>query len=173
MKYSKVLKRKKAKTGKYSLLFIKKNDVTIEKRLFVERIKMAGISFPYEQLINLIEHHISLIQRFEKNKEDMFSIIFLKTDESKKKGLEEVVGKILRTTDIITKYDNNYIIFLPLTDYEGAYKLLRELQDFLDIKKEECIVSYPEDGDNAHELLYRLKDLVKRYYDKEIATPII
>ncbi len=134
---------------------------------------MGGISFPYEQLINLIEHHIALIKRFEKNRDDVFSLIFLKTDNCKKKGLQDVVGKILRTTDIITKYDNNYVIFLPLTDYEGAYKLLNELQDFLDIKKEECIVTYPEDGDNAHELLYRLKDIVKRYYNKELATPLI
>ncbi len=134
---------------------------------------MAGISFPYEQLINLIEHHIALIKRFEKNKDDVFSLIFLKTDECDKKGIKEVVGNILRTTDIITKYDNNHIIFLPLTDYEGAYKLLEELQDFLDIPKEECIVCYPEDGDNAPELLSRLQDIVKGRYNKEIATPVI
>ncbi len=133
---------------------------------------MSCISFPYSQLINLIAHHISLIERFEKNKDDFFSLIFLKTDECNKKDIKDIIRKVLRNTDIITEYEKNYIILLPYTDYNGAYKLLKEMQSFLDTLEKETIVTYPEDGKNAHELLYKLKDSVKSYYDKEIATPI-
>ncbi len=133
---------------------------------------MSCIVFPYEELINIIEHHISLIRRFEKNKDDEFSLIFLKTDETNRIGVENMIKKILRSTDIITEYEGNYVILLPLTDYEGGYKLLKELQEFLDVESKETIVSYPDDGVNAHELLYKLKDKIKTFYDKEIATPI-
>jgi hypothetical protein len=119
-------------------------------------------------LKSLISHHIALIDRFSSDEFEEFSIIFLKLDNIKDLEIKKMIQVIFRDSDLIFEYESNYIILLPKTGWNGALKLLQELQEFLNQNLKDTIVTYPDDGNNAHELLIKLSKLIKNNYNLNI-----
>ncbi|OQX74883.1 MAG: hypothetical protein B6D59_01055 [Campylobacteraceae bacterium 4484_4] len=125
---------------------------------------MATEFFPLESLHALIAHHIALIDRFDPYASQEFSLLFLKLDNFDNMELKKSIQIIFRDSDIIFNYGDNYIILLPKTDWNGAFELLSGLQEFLDQKLQDSIVTYPDDGESADELLANFKKVVKKSY---------
>ncbi len=125
---------------------------------------MATTFFPLSSFKTLISHHIALIERFEEIEPIEFSLLFLKLDDYENIEIKKSIQIVFRDSDIIFEYDENYIILLPKTDWNGANELLNGLQEFLDQKFLDSIVTYPDDGKSADELLKSFKSVVNKYY---------
>ncbi len=122
---------------------------------------MSSITFSKKDLISLVDHHIALLERFGITDEAPFSIIYFSLEHKEEVDSIEIFQKILRQTDALFQVQNSFIVMLPGTDWNGATELLTGIQDFLDQKAQDNIVSFPEDGKKAKVLLRKLQDLIK------------
>jgi hypothetical protein len=120
--------------------------------------------FPLYTLKSLINHHIALIDRSDTFSTQEFALMFLKMDDIDDLELKKSIQIVFRDSDIIFDAGENYIILLPKTDWNGAYELLRGLQEFLNQKLSDSIVTYPDDGEDANELMDSFKNVVEKCY---------
>jgi len=124
--------------------------------------------FPLSTLKSLISHHIALIDRSDTFSTQEFALIYLKMEDVDDLELKKSIQIVFRDSDIIFDAEDNYVILLPKTDWNGAYELLHGLQEFLNQKFNDSIVTYPDDGEEAIELLSAFKNVVKKCYDLEL-----
>ncbi len=125
---------------------------------------MANAFFPLASFKALLKHHIALIERFEEPQLAEFSLLYLRLGNNPSIELKKSVQIVFRDSDIIFEYNDDYIILLPKTDYNGAIELLKGLQEFLAQAFQDSIVTYPDDGRSAEELLENFSRIVRRYY---------
>ncbi len=118
-----------------------------------------------ETLKALISHHIALIDRFNSDVFEEFALLFLKMDDYDNMEIKKSIQIIFRDSDIIFEDNGNYIILLPKTNWNGAIELLNGLQEFLNQKLEDSIVTYPDDGMDAAALLEEFQQVVKKSYN--------
>ncbi len=126
---------------------------------------MENTFFPLNSFKALVAHHIALIERFAEPELAEFSLLFLKLDDYQNIEIKKSIQIVFRDSDIIFEYQENYIILLPKTDWNGAYELLNGLQEFLGQAFQDSIVTYPDDGKSADTLLENFKNVVKKYYN--------
>ena len=129
---------------------------------------MANTFFPLASFKALVAHHIALIERFEEQSQAEFSLLFVKLNEEQGPEIKKSIQVIFRDSDIIFEYAGNYIILLPRTDYHGANKLLEGLHEFLGEHFRDAIVTYPDDGTTADDLLRNFRNIVKKYYNIDL-----
>jgi len=124
--------------------------------------------FPLSTLNSLITHHIALIDRSDTFSTQEFALMFLKMDDIDDLELKKSIQIVFRDSDLIFDAGENYVILLPKTDWNGAYELLRGLQEFLNQNIHDSIVTYPDDGEDADELVDSFKSVVKKCYEMEL-----
>ncbi len=129
---------------------------------------MAGVHFPINSLYSLVKHHIGMNKRYDTSNEAEFSILFFEYTGGTPKTITHVFKKVLRDADVIFNVGDDFILFLPYTDWNGAIKVLEGLSTFLERTEEDTIVTYPDDSDDARELLILLNRNIEQYYDKTI-----
>jgi hypothetical protein len=130
---------------------------------------MAGIYFNYDDLYSLIKHEIALHDRFDNEFGDAFSIIFFKAKDSDSNSIATIFQRMLRQTDAIFHRDSNYFILLSKTDYNGGYAVLQGIHEFFGREEmRECIVTFSDDGASALELVTKLKQSIKKWYDLDV-----
>lgn len=112
----------------------------------------------------LISHHIALIDRFNSDSFEEFALLFLKMDDYDNMEIKKSIQIIFRDSDIIFEEQQNYIILLPKTNWNGAVELLNGLQEFLNQKLQDSIVTYPDDGEDALTLLAEFEAVVQKAY---------
>ncbi len=122
---------------------------------------MSSITFSHQDLASLIDHHIALLERFGIRDEAPFSVIFFSLENRKEIDSVEIFQRILRQTDALFQVDNHFFVMLPGTDWNGATEVLSGIQEFLAQPAQDNIVSFPEDGDNANQLLRKLQNLIE------------
>ena len=130
---------------------------------------MAAVHFPMNSLYSLIKHHIGVKNRFDTSGEVEFSIMFFEYTGGSPKTITKVFKKVLRDSDAIFNMGDDFILFLPNTDWNGALKVLEGLQTFLERKEDDVIVCYPDDVQDPRELLMLFNTLVEKYYDKTLS----
>jgi hypothetical protein len=124
-----------------------------------------AMKFPTTDVLNsLLTHHIALINRFDTEEFAEFALLFLKLDDINDIEIKRSIQIVFRDSDVIFESGENYIILLPKTDWNGALELLNGLQEFLNIKFKDSIVTYPDDGKSAKELLKSLKKVIFDLY---------
>jgi hypothetical protein len=125
--------------------------------------------FPISTLKALITHHIALIDRSDAyNVSQEFALLFLKMENFDNLEIKKSIQIIFRDSDIIFNIGENYIILLPKTNWNGAQEVLNGLEDFLDQKLKDSIVTFPDDGRNATEIINSFKSVIKRCYEIEL-----
>ncbi len=129
---------------------------------------MAGVHFPINALYSLVKHHINMNKRFDTSNEAEFSLLFFEYTGGTPKTITHVFKKVLRRADVIFNVGDDFILLLPYTDWNGAVKVLEGLQTFLERTEQDTIVTYPDDSDDARELLILLNKQVERCYDKTL-----
>ena len=123
---------------------------------------MSSEFFPIESLKALINHHIAILQRYEvENEKKEFSLIYFDFGKYKDNiEIKKIIQTVFRDCDIIFEIDKNYIILLPKANWQSAFNILKELQEFLNFEVKDTIITYPDDGKTADELLESLKKIV-------------
>ena len=130
---------------------------------------MPSEFFPLESLKSLISHHIAILERYEVQSEKEFSLIYF--DFGKYKNdieIKKTVQTIFRDCDIIFEVNGDYIILLPKANWQYSFNLLKELQDFLNKEVKDTIVTYPDDGKSAEEIIEALKKIVLENHNIEL-----
>ncbi len=125
-----------------------------------------------ETLKALISHHIALIDRFESDSFEEFALLFLKMDDYDNMEIKKSIQIIFRDSDIIFEESQNYIILLPKTNWNGAIELLNGLQEFLNQKLQDSIITYPDDGEDAQTLLREFENVVQKAYNINLKLSI-
>ncbi|MCH9813104.1 MAG: hypothetical protein K0U47_04075 [Epsilonproteobacteria bacterium] len=124
--------------------------------------------FPISTLKSLISHHIALIDRSDTYTTQEFALLFLKMEDYDNLEIKKSIQIIFRDSDIIFNIGENYVILLPKTNWNGAYELLKGLQEFLDQELYDSIVTFPDDAEDAEGLITAFRNVVKRYYAIEL-----
>ena len=114
----------------------------------------------YKELLKtLIEYHINFVERLAQEGYDKtFSLFLLPYPEGDEERLRELALPLLRQSDRLFYIDGNIIVLLPGSDWNGALKVHETLEEALGLQndREECIVEYPADGENAFKLISTL-----------------
>ncbi len=123
---------------------------------------MPSEFFPINTLKSLISHHIAILERYDVQSDKEFSLLYFEFGEDFKDNMEikKTIQTVFRDCDIIFEYNGDYIILLPKSSWQYTYNILKELREFLNKDVKDTIVTYPEDGKNADELLKSLKNIV-------------
>ncbi|MDD3325334.1 MAG: hypothetical protein PHN38_09480 [Sulfurospirillaceae bacterium] len=122
---------------------------------------MAGECFSPNDLRAFINHHIALLNRLGLAQESAFSLIYLKVKESEQYACDETFKRMFRNTDAIFNDNEDYVLMLPQTEWNGASDILSGIQKFLDQESQDNTVCYPDDGKNADELMKKLSNIVE------------
>ncbi len=130
---------------------------------------MSSELFPLNTLKNLISHHIAILERYDLQSEKEFSLLYFEFGEYKEDiEIKKTIQTVFRDCDIIFEYDGDYIILLPKSSWQYSFNILKELREFLNKDVKDTIVTYPEDGKNAKEILDSLKKIVKENHNIEL-----
>ena len=130
---------------------------------------MSSEFFPLTTLENLISHHIAILERYDLQSEKEFSLFYFEFGEYKEDiEIKKTIQTVFRDCDIIFEYNGDYIILLPKSSWQYSFNILKELREFLNKEVKDTIVTYPEDGVNALELLDSLKKIVKENHNIEL-----
>lgn len=127
---------------------------------------MSSVVFNSQNLHSLVEHHIALLERFNIVNEAPFALIYFFVPNGIEGG--EIFQRILRKTDALFSENDHYVAMLPGTDWKGGVDLLSGIQEFLDEKPFDTIVTFPEDGKDATTLVQKLQDLIADNYRTEL-----
>ena len=122
---------------------------------------MSSIVFAKQDIYSLVEHHIALLERFGIQEDTPFAIIYFNLDGRAEIDLARIFQRILRKTDALFQDNDNFVVMLPGTDWNGATELLAGIQEFLNQDSMDNIVTYPDDGKNAKILMTKLRELVE------------
>ena len=134
---------------------------------------MAGVHFPINALYSLVKHHISMYKRYDTSNDAEFSLLFFEYGGGTPKTITHVFKKVLRDADVIFNVGDDFILFLPYTDWNGAIKVLEGLETFLERTEKDTIVTFPDDHKDARELLILLNSQIERCYDKTISISLM
>lgn len=127
---------------------------------------MSSEFFPLESFKALISHHIAILERYKVGSDQEFSIIYFEFGAFKDDiELKRTIQTVFRDCDIIFEYKKDNIILLPKANWQYTFELLKELKEFLNQNVEDSIVTYPDDGKNADEIIKSLKHIVKKNHN--------
>jgi len=107
---------------------------------------MAGVYFEKTVLVPLIEHHIGIIDRYDFEDKNKFSVVAIKAKDFAISIVKSALAKILRKSDAIFNEGDIYYLLLPHTDREGAENIVTNINSFLGGEAKYEIKSYPDDG---------------------------
>ena len=122
---------------------------------------MPSIVFAKQDIYSLVEHHIALLERFGISEDTPFAIVYFNLNGRPEIDLARIFQRILRKTDALFQDNDNFIVMLPGTDWNGATELLAGIQDFLNQDSMDNIVTFPDDGKDAKTLLFKLRELIE------------
>jgi len=125
---------------------------------------MAAKIFSPVDILSIIDIEIAFINRY-KNVKDYaknLSLIYFSLPSSRE--YDEIFEKFLRQTDVVIRENEHYIVVLHGTNEKGAIELLSGIQEFLNAKPIDLVVTYPRDGKDAKELTTKLQDEIKDNY---------
>ena len=129
---------------------------------------MAGIHFQFEDFKQLLRLNIGIADRLDENRAESFTILYCDFIDIPPKKIEEVLSKILRTSDTIANYGSDYFFVLPYTDKYGAEIVKTNLDESLKKYLNAFLLSYPVDGDSADEIVNVLQNSVKHFCKKDL-----
>lgn len=130
---------------------------------------MAGVTFLFSDFPKLVELHMGLSQRIDENRAESFTLLYCDFSGIDRDIVEESLKSILRNSDAIASYKNDYFFTLPYTDKYGAKIVAGMFSDFFAQEFACAMVSYPRDGESVQDIL----ELLKRVGTTESGKPLL
>lgn len=123
---------------------------------------MAGITFSFVNFPSLIQLNMGISERLDENRAESFTLLFTDFSQIQSDVIEACLRDILRTSDAIVHYDHYYFFVLPYTDKYGSGIVKNMFEEFFSVDIRSSAISYPIDGENAHELLEAMQAKVQK-----------
>ncbi len=121
---------------------------------------MSSVVFDKRDLFALLKHHIAILERFGLIDEEPFSLIYFSLKNSPKIDHAKTFQAMLRKTDALFQDKTNFVALLPGTDWNGANIVLEGIYKFLDEEYSDNIATFPDDGEDAKEIINSLHDRI-------------
>jgi len=129
---------------------------------------MAGNHFTFDNFEQLLSLNIGIADRLDENRAESFTLLYCDFLGIAPEIVDEALLSILRTSDSIVNYENNYFFILPYTDKYGAEIVKKNFDEFFAKFLPSFLVSYPIDGENVKELLSSLQDSTSYFLKNDL-----
>jgi len=118
---------------------------------------MPSQFFACHDVLKMINREISRIERYDQGDQERFTVMFVAFDEHYKPEMMDLLHANLRMSDMIYMRGGGAILILSNTERMGALHVDKLIKDFSEKHFEALMVSYPEDGLDAEELIRKIK----------------
>ncbi|MFP4331965.1 MAG: hypothetical protein ACLFQJ_01585 [Campylobacterales bacterium] len=118
---------------------------------------MAGVYFDKESFASLIKHHIGVVDRYDFESQNEFSIVCFEAKDKSQEIIKRALSKILRQSDAISSDGDTYYLLLPHTSTDGAVVIMKNISEFLGEESRNMVISYPKDGLSLNEISSKLE----------------
>ena len=129
---------------------------------------MAGIQFSFDNFQQLLELNIGISDRLDENRAESFTLLYCDFSDIPEDVVDASLAEILRTSDSIVHYKNEYFFVLPYTDKYGAEIVKKMFDEFFAKFLNSFLLSYPADGESPSEILGSMQDSVSTFYKKDL-----
>ena len=129
---------------------------------------MAGVNFPFKNILPLLTLSIGLAQRVDENRAESMTVLYCNFADFPLDVISASLEHVLRSSDAILTYENHYFFILQYTDKYGATIVKDMFEEFFASYIESCMVSYPIDGDDAYGLLEELQANISKTFSTDL-----
>lgn len=130
---------------------------------------MAGVHFSFENFKQLMDLNIGISQRLDENRAESFTLLYCDFSGIEKDVIDASLIDILRTSDSIVNYENDYFFVLPYTDKYGAEIVKKMFDEFFAKFLNSFLLSYPADGETAEEIFGSMQDSVSLFFKQDLS----
>ena len=130
---------------------------------------MAGVHFNYDSFKQLLRLSIGIAGRLDENRAESLTILYCDFSGIDNIAIENSLQEVLRNSDSIVNYGNDFYFVLPYTDKYGAEIVRTMFSEFFDKTFPHIVVSYPVDGEDADELIEYLQNAVEKFCKRDIS----
>ncbi len=129
---------------------------------------MAGIHFGFDNFRQLLDLSIGLAERLDENRAESFTLLYCDFSSVEGSVIKSSLEQILRNSDAIVHNGPDYFFLLPYTDKYGARIVKDMFEEFFARDLNNCMVSYPVDGESSRALIEELANNVSATYKKDL-----
>ncbi|ABB43308.1 hypothetical protein Suden_0027 [Sulfurimonas denitrificans DSM 1251] len=129
---------------------------------------MAGVHFGFNNFKQLLDLTIGLVQRIDENRAESFTILYCDFSALDHSIVKSSLEHILRNSDAIVNDKADYFFVLPYTDKYGAEIVKKMFIEFFAADLKTYMVSYPIDGENSEDLVFRIRDYATLYHKNDL-----
>ena len=130
---------------------------------------MAGVHFNYDSFKQLLRLSIGIAGRLDENRAESLTILYCDFSGINNIDIENSLQDVLRNSDSIVNYKDDFYFVLPYTDKYGAETVKKMFSDFFEKEFTHMLVSYPVDGEDADELIEFLQNSVEKFCKKDLS----
>ncbi len=123
---------------------------------------MAGVKFPFKEIIPLLTLSIGLARRIDENRAESMTVLYCNFEGFSKELVSASLEQVLRSCDAIANYENHYFFVLQYTDKYGATIVKEMFEEFFSSYIQSHTASYPIDGEDAYTLLEDIQTTVSK-----------
>jgi hypothetical protein len=129
---------------------------------------MAGIHFSFENFKQLMELNIGISDRLDENRAESFTLLYCDFSGISPEIVDDSLSQILRNSDAIVNYENDYFFVLPYTDKYGAEIVKKMFDEFFAKFLNSFLLSYPADGETPEDIFGNMQDSVSVFYKQDL-----
>ncbi|WP_345993004.1 hypothetical protein [Sulfurimonas sp. HSL-1716] len=129
---------------------------------------MAGVKFPFKDIISLLTLSIGLAKRVDENRAESMTVLYCNFADFSQGLISVSLEQILRSSDAILSYENHYFFILQYTDKYGATIVKDMFEEFFASYIESSMVSYPIDGEDSYTLLEELQTNISKNFSTDL-----
>jgi hypothetical protein len=113
---------------------------------------MAGVAFSFDNFKPLVDLNIGIAKRLDENRAESFTLLFCQFSGIEEELINTNLSSLLRTSDSILHYENNYFFVMPYTDRYGCRIVKKMIDDLFVASIPSAMVCYPVNGESTLEL---------------------
>ena len=129
---------------------------------------MAGIHFSFENFKQLMDLNIGISDRLDENRAESFTLLYCDFSGLDEQIVSASLLEILRSSDSIVNYKDDYFFVLPYTDKYGAEIVKKMFDEFFAKYLDSFLLSYPVDGETSKTILETMQDSVSVFLKKDL-----
>lgn len=126
---------------------------------------MIGVNFSFDNFKALLDLNIGMASRLNENRSESFTLLFCDFSQSNQQSIDENIGQLLRTSDSIVHYKQQYFFVMPYTDRYGSDIVKGMINDKFSVDIRSAAVCYPANGETSIELLESLYAAAKKAHN--------
>jgi hypothetical protein len=126
---------------------------------------MAANQFNFSDFPSTLERELGRIKRYNFNSLEQLSLMYMHFSVSDIPIVLSILPENLRSSDAIYQKGSHFFLLLPNTHREGALHIVNVIGELLENDFKHVVVSFPEDGESAKDLLAMMEESAQDEYE--------